>query len=1059
MAVRDVTQIAQPTSGASVLPSKLPMFPEDVVKRFPSLTQYLSEQESWYRRLKSIVGRDKDELAFAVNDTVRKYDALNNELLVQYNDLLGRISTLSQLIIDGDGAVTAYVNQQISAASGIGNKIYIQNEPPADASVNDLWYDLNDGLKAYYWDGGYWLSATDSRLPDALAFIATEATARADGDSANADRITVIESAVNTPSTGLLARISTVESTYATTSSVGAIVVDTIAASILGTGGGTIGAAITTASATQASLTAAVAARTDVLEATVNTPGTGLAARISTVETVKVDADYVTAAIGTAIASASTIGSKVYIQNSAPSSGLTVNDVWYDLDDGLHPYYWNGTSWVDASDTRLTGALAAITTNNATQTSATSAVATRATNLEASVNTPVTGLLARMTTVESTMVTSAGVESTVSSLLSASIASGAPGTIGAALATESTARATFDGQLNATYSIKAIAGNIVTGMRLLSTTGGATDVSAVIFDAAVFRIYNGSSGIPTFDLSGGTLSLNSNIVLKGALKPIMPAGETAAGLYVGSDKMGYWDGAEWKAYITNSGTFEFRGNASNYLLWNGTAFTVRGILQATEGYFGSSAAAVQITAAGLDIGNAGRILGGATAPGAGTGFYLGYSAGAYQFYAGNATNSILWNGSNLAVKGIIRGTSGFFGTSEQNILITANGLDIGDQGRILGGVTGPNVGTGVYMGKYAGAYQLFAGSSAGNKLWWDGSNLTVVGNLTMTGGSIHGGYIVGGTITTEHLNFAVVGSTNVIAMINASTEGGGTLRVQANKLHISGATTFDTNYNPAFKIATGGAATDVNNGATTIVGGKIRSGLIQSETWPASGSLFDLNAGEIHLGGESAPKFSVNSSGIMTCQDAIVKGTLIAGSVINLSGGLGPVVNISNDIFSVGGITITGTPGQASIYFTPGFNPVTITSGTAGASFTIGNGNGLFLNDYILRFQNDTSIVRSGAGAMTMNGAFTASTLTATGTVSGAKLSTTNFSADPAATAVDVIGNNFRVFNGGIQTFRIDFTTGYLYVNGNKVVGGRMPRGDGSLPYIQALLDNWGAWG
>ena len=40
-------------------------------------------------------------------------------------------------------------------------------------------------------------------------------------------------------------------------------------------------------------------------------------------------------------------------------------------------------------------------------------------------------------------------------------------------------------------------------------------------------------------------------------------------------------------------------------------------------------------------------------------------------------------------------------------------------------------------------------------------------------------------------------------------------------------------------------------------------------------------------------------------------------------------------------------------------------------------------------------------------------------------------------TAVDVKDVNFRIYSGGTQTARIDYTTGYYYVNSTKVLGAR----------------------
>ena len=83
---------------------------------------------------------------------------------------------------------------------------------------------------------------------------------------------------------------------------------------------------------------------------------------------------------------------------------------------------------------------------------------------------------------------------------------------------------------------------------------------------------------------------------------------------------------------------------------------------------------------------------------------------------------------------------------------------------------------------------------------------------------------------------------------------------------------------------------------TRIVGGKIQTGIIQSVNWSVSaGSQFNLDAGTIVTGGSNAPKFSVNTSGVLTCIDAIVKGTLQAGSVIagsvTINNALGPTLD------------------------------------------------------------------------------------------------------------------------------------------------------------------------
>lgn len=60
----------------------------------------------------------------------------------------------------------------------------------------------------------------------------------------------------------------------------------------------------------------------------------------------------------------------------------------------------------------------------------------------------------------------------------------------------------------------------------------------------------------------------------------------AQGLYLGTDYLGYYDGSDWKVYIQGSGAdagdFYFKGNANNYITWDGTTFNIRGSLNADD---------------------------------------------------------------------------------------------------------------------------------------------------------------------------------------------------------------------------------------------------------------------------------------------------------------------------------------------------------------------------------------------------------------------------------------------------------------------------------------------
>ncbi len=88
---------------------------------------------------------------------------------------------------------------------------------------------------------------------------------------------------------------------------------------------------------------------------------------------------------------------------------------------------------------------------------------------------------------------------------------------------------------------------------------------------------------------------------------------------------------------------------------------------------------------------------------------------------------------------------------------------------------------------------------------------------------------------------------------------------------------------------------------TRITGGKVQTGVIESFNWSTStGSQFNLDTGTIVLGGTSSPKFSVSSAGVMTCVDAVVTGTLRAGSIIAGSVKLNNASGMSLDSLAAG---------------------------------------------------------------------------------------------------------------------------------------------------------------
>ena len=56
-------------------------------------------------------------------------------------------------------------------------------------------------------------------------------------------------------------------------------------------------------------------------------------------------------------------------------------------------------------------------------------------------------------------------------------------------------------------------------------------------------------------------------------------GSGTGGLYIGSDKLGYWNGSAWKTYMQSNGNFYLAGSGTNALSWDGSALTITGTLE------------------------------------------------------------------------------------------------------------------------------------------------------------------------------------------------------------------------------------------------------------------------------------------------------------------------------------------------------------------------------------------------------------------------------------------------------------------------------------------------
>jgi hypothetical protein len=76
---------------------------------------------------------------------------------------------------------------------------------------------------------------------------------------------------------------------------------------------------------------------------------------------------------------------RTYRQTTAPTSGMTAGDIWFDSDDNNKAYRYNGTTWELTDDTRIAANTAAIQNEATARATADSAMATQITTLQSSV--------------------------------------------------------------------------------------------------------------------------------------------------------------------------------------------------------------------------------------------------------------------------------------------------------------------------------------------------------------------------------------------------------------------------------------------------------------------------------------------------------------------------------------------------------------------------------------------------------------------------------------------------------------------------------------------------
>jgi hypothetical protein len=136
-----------------------------------------------------------------------------------------------------------------------------------------------------------------------------------------------------------------------------------------------------------------------------------------------------------------------------------------------------------------------------------------------------------------------------------------------AIVTEASARVAADGSIESKYGVKIDVNGNVAGFGLISQANNGAVVSTFNFRSDTFNIFNGSTPVAPFSVSGGTVFLD-NLVVRSIVRQGQTAFDTGTGFWLGND----------------GGTPRFSiGNSSaNKLTWNGSTLSVTGAINMTN---------------------------------------------------------------------------------------------------------------------------------------------------------------------------------------------------------------------------------------------------------------------------------------------------------------------------------------------------------------------------------------------------------------------------------------------------------------------------------------------
>jgi len=315
----------------------------------------------------------------------------------------------------------------------------------------------------------------------------------------------------------------------------------------------------------------------------------------------------------------------------------------------------------------------------------------------------------------------------------------------------------------------------------------------------------------------------------------------------------------WYIDSNQSASLKVGGSSTNYIQWNGSSFIIDGDLRAKKGSFSGNVSIVS-----------------------GASLYSGT-------LTGNSVNATGDTGGSLLGAGYILNSSGLTFSSATTSGITT-----------IDATTGKLTTASAYIGSWdVNSSTLFKTTAAGT-LSLNSSDATITANST--------GYTSGIGVPDGNNIVMWAGASKATAPFRVYKDGS----VTATAITISGyasttdlttglsgkASTTDLTTGLNGKISTGNAATDVNSYTTTINGGKIRTGVIQSTTWSGTvtdGTAFSSSGMSINLDGAgsiTSKFFRIDTAGNVEFKGSIASGSVITAPQINSGTITGSAINI-----------------------------------------------------------------------------------------------------------------------------------------------------------------------